>query len=229
VADPRSGIIFVGRLVEKKGVPDLLRAVGMLPEPYRAVPITVVGYGPLLAELRKSAAELGLDVTFLGRRTSAEIADLLRVHAIFCGPSQRAANGDAEGLGMVFIEAALAGLPVVAYRHGGVVEAVDDLTTGLLAPEGDVGILSSNLAALLSEPDRAAALGRAGARRAADLFELSTQAAELERLYDHIAAVHAGDPGPTSPGSRTTDQLRGAGEGELTFQYEHEMPMKGQS
>jgi glycosyltransferase involved in cell wall biosynthesis len=152
---------------------------------------------------------------------------LLRAHAIFCGPSQRAANGDAEGLGMVFIEAALAGLPVVAYRHGGVVEAVDDRSTGLLAPEGDVEALSENLAALLAEPERARALGQAGARRAAELFELATQAAKLELLYDQVAATHT-DHLSRKP-VRTRDQPRSAGEDGLTFPIEHELPMKGQS
>lgn len=115
----RSGVIFVGRLVRKKGVADLLAAMAMLPEPLRSARVTVAGYGPLRAELVAMADRLALNASFIGLQSSATIARLLDEHAVFCGPSRRAPNGDAESLGMVFIEAALAGLPVVAYRHGG--------------------------------------------------------------------------------------------------------------
>lgn len=183
-----TGIVFVGRLVEKKGVPDLLEAVARLPEPLRSVPVTIVGYGPLLPELQRRAGELGLDVTFAGRRSSAEVAELLRRHAVFCGPSQRAANGDAEGLGMVFVEASNAGLPVVTYRHGGVPEVVADGETGLTVPERDVDALSAALARVLSDPDWARALGRAGQQRVAGLFDRRNHAARLEALYDEVSA-----------------------------------------
>ena len=182
----RSGIIFVGRLVEKKGVADLLDAVALLPEPLRSTPITVVGYGPLLRGLQQQASRLLLDVNFVGQKSSAEIAALLRSHAIFCGPSKRASNGDAEGLGMVFIEAALAGLPVVAYRHGGVPESVDHARTGLLAPEGDIAALSGHLGALLADPEGAAAMGRAGYHSCVQKFELHSRKAKLEELYDDV-------------------------------------------
>ncbi|TKV61798.1 glycosyltransferase [Nakamurella flava] len=182
------GIVFVGRLVEKKGVPDLLAAVARLPEPLRSVPVTVVGYGPLRDELERQAADLDLRVTFAGRRSSAEVAEILREHAVFCGPSQRAANGDAEGLGMVFVEASNAGLPVVTYRHGGVPEVVADGETGLTVPEGDVAALSNALARVLADPEWGRRLGRAGQQRVNHLFDRHRHAAHLEALYDEVAA-----------------------------------------
>ena len=183
----RRGIIFVGRLVEKKGVADLLAAVGRLPEPHRSVPVTIVGYGPLQDGLARTATELGLSVTFTGQQSSAQVQRLLAEHAIFCGPSKRAPDGDSESLGMVFIEAALTGLPVASYRHGGVPEAVGDGSTGLLADEGDVAGLAANLQTLLDDPVRAAEMGAAGHARAARLFNLRTQTAALESLYDEVA------------------------------------------
>lgn len=182
------GIVFVGRLVEKKGVPDLLAAVARLPEPLRSVPVTVVGYGPLREELERQAAGLALRVTFAGRRSSAEVAEILRAHAVFCGPSQRAANGDAEGLGMVFVEASNAGLPVVTYRHGGVPEVVADGETGLTVPEGDVAALSDALARVLADPEWGRRLGRAGQQRVNHLFDRHRHADHLEALYDEVAA-----------------------------------------
>lgn len=184
-----AGIVFVGRLVEKKGVPDLLEAVARLPEPLRGVPVTIVGYGPLLPELQRRAAELGLSVTFAGRRSSAEVAEILRRHAVFCGPSQRAADGDAEGLGMVFVEASTAGLPVVTYRHGGVPEVVADGETGLTVPERDVAALSAALARVLSDPAWGRQLGRAGQQRVAGMFDRRGHAARLEALYDEVGTA----------------------------------------
>jgi glycosyltransferase involved in cell wall biosynthesis len=206
----RSGVIFVGRLVPKKGVADLLAAMAMLPEPLRSARVTIAGYGPLRAELTAMADRLALNASFIGRQSSDTIAGLLAEHAVFCGPSRRAPDGDAESLGMVFIEAALAGLPVVAYRHGGVPEAVADRLTGLLAPEGDIARLSSDLGALLADPALAAGMGTAGYLRAAALFDLTTQNSRLEEIYDAVAepvatsAAHrSGTPYRTDAGSRS--------------------------
>ncbi len=200
----RSGVIFVGRLVQKKGVADLLEAMALLPEPLRSTRVTIAGYGPLLPGLQRTAARLGLDTEFVGRQSSTAIAALLNEHAVFCGPSQRAPNGDAESLGMVFVEAALAGLPVVAYRHGGVPEAVGDRINGLLSPEGDVALLSWNLGSLLADPARASALGAAGYPRAARLFDLDRQNAGLERIYDEVVETardrrHRSNPTVNTP------------------------------
>jgi len=194
----RSGVIFVGRLVPKKGVADLLEAMAMLPEPLRSVRVTIAGYGPLHSELQAKADRLALNANFLGRQSSATIARLLDEHAVFCGPSQRALDGDAESLGMVFIEAALAGLPVVSYRHGGVPEAVAHRQTGLLAPEGDIAQLSSDLGSLLADPALADAFGAAGYRRAAKLFDLRTRNARLEEIYDSVA--ESAGPRPPADG-----------------------------
>ncbi|GGL91404.1 glycosyltransferase [Nakamurella endophytica] len=195
-AAERRGILFVGRLVEKKGVADLFRAVADLPGELARTPVTVVGYGPLRAQLEQRAAETGVDARFLGRRSSAEISDLLAQHAVFCAPSRRAADGDSEGFGMVFLEAAAAELPVASYRHGGIGEAVVDGTTGLLADEGDVAGLSAALRTLLTDPDLARRLGRAGRERVVAEFDVRERTAELEKLYDAAAAqslVEVGD------------------------------------
>ena len=88
---------------------------------------------------------------------------------------------------MVFLEAACAGLPVVSYRHGGVPEAVADGESGLLVPEGDVVALSTALEDLLSNPDKAALLGRAGRHRVTSRFDIRTCTADLENIYDRAA------------------------------------------
>ncbi|PPH20899.1 glycosyl transferase family 1 [Rathayibacter sp. AY1C4] len=186
-AAERAGIVFVGRLTDKKGVPDLLEAVAALPGPIRDVPLTVVGDGHLREALVEQAARLGLQVTFTGSLPPAEVARILAGAAVFCAPSRTAATGDSEGFGMVFLEAALAGVPVVSYRHGGVPEAVQDGVTGLLVPEGDVPGLTGALAALLRDPDRAERMGAEGRERVLASFDLAERTRDLEDLYDRAA------------------------------------------
>lgn len=191
----RDGIVFVGRLVPKKGVDDLLAAVALLPDELRRTRVTIIGYGPLHTELADRARSSGLNVELRGRQPSSEVARAMQQHAVFCAPSKTSAAGDAEGFGIVFLEAAAQGAPSVSYRHGGVPEAVLDGVTGLLADEGDVAGLSSALRALLVDPGRADSLGRAGRQRVAAEFDIRRRTAVLEQLYDEVTGGAAGLPG----------------------------------
>ncbi|HUX70065.1 MAG TPA: glycosyltransferase [Cellulomonadaceae bacterium] len=184
----RRGIVFVGRIVERKGVADLLDAVAALPPELRSVPVTVVGDGPLRLHLQAASTSAGLDVTWRGFLTPARVAEVLRENAIFCAPSSTAASGDAEAFGMVHLEAALQGLPVVAYAHGGVPQAVADGVTGLLAPEKDVAALSEHLRTLLTNPGLASTLGAHGRERVLSDFDIVARTAELEDIYASAAA-----------------------------------------
>lgn len=184
---PRDGVLFVGRLVEKKGCDHLLRAVAALPEAVRGVAVHIVGDGPLRADLEQLARELRVEATFHGRKSPAEVSAMMERSTLFCVPSLTAASGDAEGFGMVFLEAAAAGLPTVSYRSGGTGEAIEDGVTGLLAPEKDVRELTACLAALLNDPARAAGMGAAGRARVEQEFDIRTRTAALEDLYDAVA------------------------------------------
>ena len=189
----RRGIAFVGRLVERKGVGDLISAIAALPRELRSVDVTIVGDGPLRGSLEASARSAGLNVTWRGFESPSGVSEVLRESAIFCAPSVAAAPGDAEAFGMVYLEAALQGLPVVAYATGGVPEAVADGTSGLLAPEGDVRALSEHLRTLLMTPDLAHALGAQGRERVLRDFDIVARTAELEDVYTS-AAGRAGRP-----------------------------------
>ena len=93
-----------------------------------------------------------------------------------------------EGFGMVYLEAALASIPVNAYAYGGVQEAVAHEESGLLAREGDVEELARNLTRLLADPDEAQRMGLAGKKRAIELFSMTRCIAEIELLYDEVLA-----------------------------------------
>ena len=185
---PGEGVLVVGRLVEKKGVEDLIRAMALLPEHLRATPLTVVGSGPLEERLRATAAELGVDARLVGAMPSDRVRELMRAARLVCVPSRTAANGDTEGLPMVLLEAAAQRRPLVATVHAGIPEFVRHGETGLLSPEGSLEGLAGNLAAVLDDAALAARLGDGARRRLEREFDLRAQTTLLEDLYDAAVA-----------------------------------------
>lgn len=185
---PLWDLVFVGRLTHKKGVHDLLAAMTELKMSGLEPSLAIVGSGPLEDELRTIARDEELRVDFLGHLSPADVRMTLEHSQIFVALSRTADNGDAEGFGLVFLEAAAAGLPVISYLHGGVMEAVADGRTGLLSPEGDVSSVVAAIRALLTDPDRARAMGEAGAARASKDFNIRDRTQELEDVYDDVVA-----------------------------------------
>ncbi|MGO2171700.1 MAG: glycosyltransferase [Micrococcaceae bacterium] len=180
-------VVFLGRLVPKKGVNDALHAVAAQPDAH-SLDCEVIGDGPLRADAEVLARQLGLSVTFTGSLPPAQVAEHLARARVLLAPSRHAADGDAEGFGMVFLEAALAGVPAVAYRHGGVPEAVVDGKTGLLVREGDTTELASSLRELLANEGLRAAMGDAAQQRVRDQFDIALRTHSLERLFEDVAA-----------------------------------------
>jgi glycosyltransferase involved in cell wall biosynthesis len=170
-------ILHVGRLVEKKGTRVLIEAMAGLP----GARLVVIGDGPLRGRLERRA---GPEVQFLGSRSADEVAQWMRRASVLAAPSLTAADGDAEGLPNVVVEAAASGLPVVATHHSGIPEAVEEGGTGFLVPEGDAGALAAGLAAALSAGP---AMGRAARALAERKFDRRRQAERLEAIYDGIA------------------------------------------
>ncbi|MEJ5914134.1 glycosyltransferase [Pseudokineococcus sp. 1T1Z-3] len=178
-------LLFVGRLAEKKGLGDLLEALAGLAEPPT---LLVAGDGPLRATLQEQATRLRLDVTFLGMRTSAEVASLMAGASAVCMPSKTSSDGDCEGLPVTALEAGLAGRPVVGYSHSGIPEAVVDERTGLLAPEGDVGGLRQRLARLRDDVPARTRMGAAARYHVAEHFGLDLHLGRLADIYDAVLA-----------------------------------------
>ena len=183
--DGHTDVIFVGRLVEIKGVADLLSAVGGVPSDLRPR-VLIVGDGPLRAQCENLALDLNVQACFVGWQSPETVRGYLASAKIFMGPSRTSDAGDAEGLGMVFLEASNAGLPIVAYRHGGVGEAVIDGVTGFLAPEGDVAALRDNLLKLLLDPGLAQRMGAAGRRNVSSHFDVLIQTQRLELIFARL-------------------------------------------
>lgn len=179
-------LLFVGRLVEKKGCTYLLQAMESLHAKYPDLHLTIVGDGELRPALEREAAERRLRVEFAGSESPAKIRDRLASAWLFAAPSVTAIDGDTEGLGMVFLEAQALQTPVVSFRSGGVVEAVADGETALLCDERDVDALADNIDQLLENPALRHQMGSRGRARVESQFDIRKQCALLEQIYDGI-------------------------------------------
>lgn len=165
---PRSAseLLFVGRLVEKKGVRHLIEALPAVLRRHPDAQLTIAGFGPDQPGLARQVAALGLEhkVTFLGPMAQNQLADLYRRAALFVAPFVQAADGDQEGLGLVTLEAIACGCPAIV----GDVPATRSLDV-LRVPPGDTEALSSRIADCLDMTaqarDHLAAQQRASVQR----------------------------------------------------------------
>lgn len=126
---------FLGRLVARKNVESILQSLRELPN-CRAL---VVGDGPVRSSLQQLAGVLGVDgrVTFVGQVDEESKWDYLRAMDVFCLPSTELGGYNFEGFGIAFLEATVAGVPVVGGRSGGIPDVIKNEETGLLADPGD--------------------------------------------------------------------------------------------
>ena len=178
-------ILTVARLVEKKGVDMVLRA---LPSILRAVPgvrYLIIGDGPLRLQLQALARELGVarHVSFVGA-IEHDSSDLPRYYSacdVYVMPSRSLLDhGEVESFGISYLEAGACGKPVVAGRGGGVEEAVEDGGTGLLVDPLDVNEIAQAIMKVLKDEELARRLGENGRKRAAkqpdwDLLKLTSR------------------------------------------------------
>lgn len=179
-------LLFVGRLVEKKGCTYLLQAMEALRDRVADLSLRIIGDGILKPALEREAAERKLAVEFVGSVAPETVRDELARCWLFVAPSVTATDGDVEGLGMVFLEAQALEVPVVSFASGGVVEAVVDGETGLLCAEKDVAALADNIAQLLENTALRHQMGQRGRARVEAQFDIRKQCALLEQIYDEI-------------------------------------------
>ncbi|WP_448383395.1 glycosyltransferase [Desulfosoma sp.] len=186
--EPEYGrILFVGRLVELKGLHHLIEAVSRIRPSFPQTRLVVVGDGPERAFYQSLAQrKLGRSCTFLGAQPHAVVREEMQKAYVFAMPSISMPNGEAESFGMVFLEAQACGVPVTAYAVGGIPEVVAHGQTGFLADEGDVAALSRYLKTFLENPDIRNAMGRAGRAWVETRFDRRRQNHALENLYRRV-------------------------------------------
>lgn len=176
-------VLFVGRLVEKKGCEFLIRAMQFVQESAPKTELVIVGDGPLRPSLERQAAATLRHFSFVGVQKPQQIRGWMGRATVFCVPSVVAESGDAEGFGIVFLESQAMGLPVVSFASGGIPEAVANGETGLLAPDRDWRALAENIHFLLTDQAAWKSMSRAGQERVRRDFDLRIQCAKLEQIY----------------------------------------------
>ena len=183
-------ILHVARLVEVKGTRYLLRAFARVAQTYEQVRLLIIGDGPLRRPLHALAASLGVAdrVEFLGALPHTEVLSWMRKAAMLALPGIRTATGREEGLGMVLLEAAATGVPIIGSRVGGIPECIVDGESGFLVPERDEEALARRMAELLEDPVRRRSMGAAGRALIEDRFDIDRQTAALENFYDSVLA-----------------------------------------
>ena len=187
---PRGGTfraLFVGRLVERKGVHVLIDAVASLPRSLD-VQLVVCGDGPERPRLEALARERGVGdrVELAGRVSDERLRSEYAEADAFVLPAVVDARGDTEGLGVVLLEAMNSRVPVIASDAGGITDIVEHERTGLLVPPGDAAGLAAALRRLAEHPAEAAALGEAGYRRLAERFTWDAIVAKWIAIYERV-------------------------------------------
>lgn len=177
---------YVGRLVQEKGLPVLLRAAKRLHEDGLAFHLTIVGDGPLRFQLERDSRELGLTrvVSFTGELAGAELERTVRPLQAVVMPSLWE-----ETAGLAAIEQMMRGGVVVASDIGGLTEVLGD--AGLKFTPGDSDALYLRLRELLEQPSLAESLSFAARERAAKNFSLDKMVDSHVALYDELVTCHA--------------------------------------
>ena len=178
----------VSRLVPRKGTDVLIEAANRLAPSYPDLVVAIAGDGRELGHLRRLAAQSPVRVEVLGRVSREDRAALLGAADVFVMACRNRWLGlEQEGFGIVFLEAAAAGVPQVAGDSGGASEAVVDGETGLVvADPGDPGVVAEALRSLLADPNRRRRMGRAARSRVQESFDNDVLAS---RLADVLAGV----------------------------------------
>jgi phosphatidyl-myo-inositol dimannoside synthase len=182
-------VVSLSRLVPRKGMDVLIEAAGRLSASYPDLAVAIGGDGRELPRLRRQAESSPASVTLLGRLSDEDRAVLLGSADIFVMACRNRWLGlEQEGFGIVFLEAAAAGVPQVAGDSGGAAEAVVDGETGLVVarPE-DPGCVAAALRELLADPARATRMGAAGRARVVASFDYDALASRLADTLEEVA------------------------------------------
>lgn len=178
VAGGTKKIIFVGRLASPKEPEILLEAYALLPQSARVgTELLIVGDGPQRSALEALADYLGIaSIRFLGSVSHVRTLELIRDAFVLVLVSK------SESFGLAPLEAMHFGVPVIVSDVGGLREVVDS-SCGILVPPGDAGAVAVALEALLSDSERASALGEAGKRKVQQQFSLNAMLRRTDELY----------------------------------------------
>lgn len=177
-------ILFVGRLVEKKGVRYLLDALPAVRQHFPDIRLTIAGFGPEEAQLRDQVRRLEIDdqVCFLGAVPQADLPTLYRRAALFVGPFVQAASGDQEGLPVALMEAVACGCPVIAGHVPGIEDLLGEMASEVCVDARDVTTLGAKICDALADP-------ASSQTRARQVFAIAARHVDWGRIANEYAEL----------------------------------------
>lgn len=150
-------ILYVGRLIEWKGIDTLIRAMGSVVRAKPDAILTIVGSGEEQGHLESLSRDLGIadHVHFAGQVSDDQLSNLYSCSTVLVLPSQSSRGFVMEGLGVVLLEAMSHGVPVIGSNTGGIPDIIDDGKNGSLFPAGDDKVLAEKILCIVSDPEKA--------------------------------------------------------------------------
>ncbi len=183
--DSKIRLLTVARLVEKKGVVYGIEAVSKLLKVYPNVEYRIIGDGPLRSQFKSYISELKISdkVYLVGEKKQEEIIKLMQESHVFIMPSIMDSHGTTEGIPVVLMEAMATEMVVVATRHAGIVELVEDGKTGFLVEEKDVDAILDRLSYIINHKDECARIGKAARSFVVQYFNIKKLNKLLEKYF----------------------------------------------
>ncbi len=175
-------MISVSRLVFKNGIDDLIRAFARISKStadnYK---LLLVGDGEMKPQLQSLSKKLGIfdNIIFAGSISHADLPKYLKISDIFVRPSR------SEGLGIAFLEAMAAGIPIIATKVGGIPDFLKDKETGLFAEAGNQEDLAEKIKLILSDDDLSVRLTKNAKNLVAEKYNWNIVAQQFRELYDN--------------------------------------------
>ncbi|BAY30092.1 glycosyltransferase [Nostoc carneum NIES-2107] len=188
---PPDGIIRIattGRLVEKKGIEYVIKAIAQVAKYHPHLEYNIIGDGELKENLQNLIAELNLQqiVKLLGWKQQKEIVEILDNAHIFIAPSVTGKDGNQDAPVNTLKEAMAMGLPVISTLHGGIPELVADGVSGFLVPERNADAIASQLSYLIKYPELWVKMGKAGRARVEEKYDMDKLNNELVAIYQQL-------------------------------------------
>ncbi len=193
-ATPRGGpwrFLQACRLIPKKGLTTCLRAFALFHRENPHAELLIAGKGPLQPVLEALAVQLNVSehVHFTGFLSQKELLDLYHSCHVFLHPSEMPADENQEGIPNSILEAMATGMPVLATRHGGIPEAVENGRCGALVAERDYRGLAAEMTKITRHPHSFAEMGVLASESVAAHFEQSRHVAQLEAHYQEAVEI----------------------------------------
>ncbi len=191
---PRDGawrFLQACRLIPKKGLTTCLRAFALFQKKHPRAELFIAGKGPLQPTLEALITELGIHghVHFTGFLSQADLLALYHRCHVFLHPSEMLADENQEGIPNSILEAMATGMPVLATRHGGIPEAVEEGRCGALVEERDHTALAGEMFKITQLPHTFGEMGLLASEAVATHFEQRAQIATLESHYHEAVEI----------------------------------------